>query len=66
MGRWAKSHDQRKGQWLYNALRPEDTKANRIMCGGDDDIFKYKSYIADRLFNMSNEEFDKFMENYIK
>lgn len=56
MGRWAKNHDQRKGQWLYNALRPQE---GRFVSPDYD-----KKHIADRLWNMTNEEFEKILEEY--
>jgi len=61
MGRWAKSHDQRKGQWLYNKLRPNDEQSIQISSVED-----YNHFIGNNLFNMSNKEFDLIMENYPK
>ena len=58
MGRWAKSHDQRKGQWLVNYVRkniPDISSAE-----------DYLHAIELRLWNMTNEEFDKIMEDYLK
>ena len=49
MGRWSKCHDQRKGQWLINHLR-----FNYGQRGNEGRV----------LFNMSNAEFDKLMEEY--
>ena len=64
MGRWAKSHDQRKGQWLYNALRPVDD--GRLHTITEVSRLEYEASITNKLFNMTNEEFDKIMENYSK
>ncbi len=54
MGRWAKSHDQRKGQWLFN----------KIMEVHSD--YTHDGPVAKYLFNMSNEEFEKIMGDYPK
>ena len=58
MGRWAKSHDQRKGQWLVNHIRKDV-----IDISSTEDYFHE---IELRLWNMTNEEFDRIMENYSK
>ena len=50
MGRWSKFHDQRKGQWLVNYIRFN-------LSGRGEHEGKI-------LFNMSNTEFDKLMEEY--
>lgn len=52
----AKSHDQRKGQWLINKIRTEDY-TNKKMDMEDEQIVSI-------LFNIENYEFDKLMENY--
>jgi len=65
----AKSHDQRKGQWLINKIRsdPEFKWCN------DKDYEKYgfdacmnmdKAKIEMLLWNMENDEFDKMMGDY--
>lgn len=66
LGRWAESHDQRKGQWLYNLLRPDTEFEDKLGKVDDASIIKYKAHVADKLWNMTNEEFDKIMENYSK
>jgi uncharacterized protein (DUF1015 family) len=58
MGRWAKNNDQRKGQWLYNMLRPTNIPLTK------ENIDDYKRMIADKLFNISNEEFEIIMARY--
>lgn len=60
MGRWAKSHDERKGQWLYNKLRPQEKEDVKIPISHKN----YEEYITNRLFNMDNDEFDRLMEKY--
>jgi len=52
---YTKQHDQRKGQWLYNALRSQYEGI---------DFEKQEVFVCSKLFNMSNEEFDKIMERY--
>ena len=56
------SNPQRRGQWLYNKLRPESWPGGAPLT--DNDVRLYKSIIADRLWNMTNMEFAKFMEEY--
>ena len=51
-----KSHDERKGQWLYNEIRE-----GKI--GYTDGK---KQFIGDRIRNMTNDEFDKIMKGYDK
>lgn len=58
MGRWAKSHDQRKGQWLVNAIR-ETLNYDHIKTPADE-----KTMIELRLWNMDNKEFEAIMEKY--
>lgn len=50
MGRWSDEHDQRVGQWIYNCLREFDGS-------GVLSPMEKRSIIADKLFNMDNEEF---------
>ncbi len=58
----AKSHDQRKGQWLYNKIRVTDMPE----CKSETDLILHKARIADIIWNMENKEFDKLMEYYNK
>jgi hypothetical protein len=46
---------QRKGQWLYNHLRPESWPGGAPIT--DEDNRLYKAIISDRLWNMTDEEF---------
>ena len=69
MGRWAKSHDQRKGQWLINAIRedpkfPKITKKDIENQSLNQAINNNKAMIELRLWNMTNEEFEKIMGRY--
>lgn len=67
----AKSHDQRKGQWLVNKIRtaPENQK---YMCKKED-YDKYgleycvnadKAFVEVMIWDMENDEFDKLMKDY--
>ena len=71
----AKSHDQRKGQWLINRIRSErdpwDTFAHmskeEIRAKGVDNIINaLGKKIEMRIWNMENDEFDRIMEDYDK
>ena len=69
MGRWAKNHDQRKGQWLINAIRedpkfPHLKKEDIKKIGLDEVMYREKAIIELRLWNMTNEEFERIMEKY--
>ena len=67
----AKSHDQRKGQWIINKIRTtkdfiktySEVAGNMAM---NDAISLEKSMVEMRLWNMENDEFDKLMEDYNK
>ena len=60
----AKSHDQRKGQWLINHIR-NGIDYKKIKAESLDDMMNYeKRMIELRLWNMENGEFDKIMERY--
>jgi hypothetical protein len=50
---------QRKGQFIYNMLRPEDKPIK-----DDVDMLRYKANIADSLWNMTDIEFDKIQVQY--
>jgi hypothetical protein len=58
------SHQQRKGQWFYNALRPVTKDGERPE--EFQDIEKYKAQIADALWNMTDKDFDKVMGKYFQ
>lgn len=60
MGRWTKSHDQRKGQWLVNKIR--ETLDYKTIKTPEQE----KWAVEIRLWNMTNEEFEKIMEDYTK
>lgn len=70
----AKSHDQRKGQWLVNKIRAENNyKYNRAFQDAYNEDNKektmghyWKALVEQLLFNMENDEFDKYMEDYNK
>lgn len=59
-----RSHDQRKGQWLYNKLRPNSEFENKLGKVDEESIIKYKAYVADRLWNLTNKEFEELMRQY--
>lgn len=50
---------QRKGQFIYNLLRPQDFPLR-----DDVDVMRYKGWIADKLWNLTDAEFDKMQEQY--
>ena len=60
----AKSHDQRKGQWIINKIRTtkdfiktySEVAGNMAM---NDAISLEKSMVEMRLWNMENDEFEK-------
>ena len=62
----AKSHDQRKGQWLINKIRfdPSFPKINYKKLGLENGILIEKQAIELRLWNMDNNEFDRLMSDY--
>ena len=60
MGRWAKSHDQRKGQWLINNIR-QKFDYSKITS-----VEQEKQMIELVLWYMSNKEFENIMERYYK
>ncbi len=70
----AKSHDQRKGQWLVNKIRAETNyKYNRAFQDAYNVDLKektmgcyWKALVEQLLFNMENREFDEYMEDYNK
>ena len=66
MGRWAKSHDQRKGQWLFNELEKRHNLGNFIAT--KEKPCKMDIHRAPNLhlilFNITNENFDEIMESY--
>ena len=47
----AKSHDQRKGQWLINKIRSEYQ-------------IWHKEAVELKIWNMENDEFDRLMGDY--
>ena len=66
-----KNHDQRKGQWLINAIRGAsnfDYPSNEEL--RHEGLDRYQENVAKRiefrLWNMENDEFDKLMEDYNK
>lgn len=69
MGRWAKNHDQRKGQWLINAIRsdpkfPHITKKEMKELSLNQLMNREKALVEMKLWNMANEEFESIMEKY--
>lgn len=66
----AKSHDQRKGQWLVNKIRADTNfKYNRAFQDAyneDNPDLSWKALVEQLLFNMENREFDEYMEDYNK
>lgn len=64
-----RSHDQRKGQWLINAIRfSKDFPKIDYSKWGDFDmaVKAEKAMVEIKLWNMTNSEFDKIMEDYNK
>lgn len=55
------SHQQRQGQFLYNALRPDKDGERTIQ-----DLDKYKAQIADALWNLTDKEFMKIMQRFFQ
>ena len=69
MGRWAKSHDQRKGQWLVNQIRfakdfPYPSKSDIKRLSSENVMMRGKVLVELKLWNMTNEEFEEIMEKY--
>lgn len=67
----AKSHDQRKGQWLINKIRFADNfpipTQEQIYSHDLDWFIGYEKRIIElRLWNMENNEFDEYMKDYNK
>ncbi|UVF62465.1 hypothetical protein [Nitrososphaeria virus YSH_922147] len=68
----AKSHDQRKGQWLINKIRNGLDFPKLEFTGTEtyeelDKIFQdQKTLIELRIWNMENDEFDRLMGDYYK
>ena len=61
----AKSHDQRKGQWLINKIRSNfDYEKLRKETVGVELFVQEKIMVELRLWNMENDEFDKLMGDY--
>ena len=59
----AKSHDQRKGQWLINKIRGNNPKyrdSYSIISSVEDEKWLTENFI----WNMENDEFDKLMADY--
>lgn len=61
----AKNHDQRKGQWLVNKIRtsPEYKDAFDTAYVTQDPL-DWKALVEQILFNIENDEFDKYMDDY--
>lgn len=55
----AKTHDQRKGQWLINKIRFNNSKYCK-----DTSQIPSAEQIERIIFNMENIEFDKYMSDY--
>jgi hypothetical protein len=49
---------QRKGQFIYNMLRPD------MKIKDDVDMLRYKANIADRLWNLTDEQFKRFEQQF--
>lgn len=62
----AKSHDQRKGQWIINKIRsdPKFPKIDYKKLGLDKGSDVEKRMVELRLWNMENDEFDRLMGDY--
>ena len=64
----AKSHDQRKGQWLINRIRFNSDFVDECVRISAKDNIDYstqeKHMIEVRLWNMENDEFDRIMRKY--
>lgn len=66
MGRWAKSHDQRKGQWLFNKLSEVHNMNDFIDENCKGGAIHRAPNLHLILFNITNGEFDNIMEDYPK
>lgn len=51
---------ERKGQFIYNELRQVDVSIKDMRV--EDYILRQKAMIADKLWNMSDTEFDKIIK----
>ncbi len=61
----AKSHDQRKGQWLINKIRfADDFPKPRKSLTPEECVAFEKAVVEIRLWNMENDTFDKLMGDY--
>lgn len=58
----AKTHDQRKGQWLINKIRQSEKYHDSYKDAWDHG--KEKQFIEMLIFNIENKEFDEFMSDY--
>ena len=59
-------NDQRQGQWLYNKLRPDSEFENSLGKVDEQSIIKYKAYIADRLWNLTDRRFNELLKELEK
>lgn len=66
----AKSHDQRKGQWLVNKIRSDPEYKESFDKAYNEDTKEktmgvyWKALVEQILFNIENDEYDKFMGDY--
>jgi hypothetical protein len=61
----AKNHDQRKGQWLVNKIRMSDKYASRFVDAYDHkNMMSWKALVEQILFNIENDEYDSYMDDY--
>lgn len=64
----AKSHDQRKGQWLINKVRTDplfQKDCERISKEDNIDYSIQEKYMVEvELWDMENDEFDRLMSDY--
>ena len=64
----AKSHDQRKGQWLINKIRMDpkfQETCNRISIEDSVSYSEQEKWMVEmKLWEMENDEFDRLMGDY--
>lgn len=61
----AKNHDQRKGQWLVNKIRSDPQYEEAFSRAyKSDNHSAWKQLVEQILFNIENDEYDKYMGDY--
>jgi len=61
----AKSHDQRKGQWLVNKMRSDPQyKSAFELAYSSNTPNDWKALVEQLLFNIENDQYDEYMGDY--